>query len=217
MGMVGDSGALRNAINAQHQADSGPNDYPDQAHHLLSSNVIIKLEAKYAKLAEKAGYDLNRGTNGLLMPSNYGHQMHPKLQRHRGGHSKDLYQKVHDLVEPIYQEYEGQDPCEDEEVRKNILGDLKGAEDAAKGNLKTVAWELYSFSKALFDGDYRDEGVGDLSLTRPPFTGKASGKEWLATKAAGLKRRYEGPDGKEAVRKEFYTGEGYPVPGDPRA
>src|SRR5262245_50514842 len=150
MSMVGDSGALRSAINAQHQAGSGPNNYPDQAHHLLSSNVILKLEAKYAKLAEKAGYDLNRGSNGLLMPSNYGHQKHPNLQRHRGGHSKELYQKVNDLVEPVYQDYEGTDPCSDEEVKKNILGDLKAKEDRARGFIKDVDWELYSFSKALF-------------------------------------------------------------------
>jgi hypothetical protein len=215
--MVGDSGQLRNNINAQHQPDSGPNDYPDQAHHLLSSNVIIKLEAKYADLAHNSGYDLNRGSNGLLMPAFYGHQKHPNLQRHRGGHSKAFYGLVHDLVDPIYQVYKGKNPCEDEELKKKILGDLKGAEDEAKANLKSVDWELYSFSKALFDGDYRDEGVGDLSLDRPPFIGKASGKEWLVTKAAGLKRRYQGPDGKEVVKTEFYTGEGYPVPGDPRA
>src|SRR6516164_266732 len=102
MAFAGDSGALRDAINAQHQQSPGPGNYPDQAHHLLSSNVLLKLEAKYGNLAEKAKYDLNRGSNGLLMPTLYGHQKHPNLQRHRGGHSKDLYAKVLDLVEPIY-------------------------------------------------------------------------------------------------------------------
>jgi hypothetical protein len=215
--MVGDSGLLRSAINAQHQQATGQPDFPDQAHHLLSSNVVLKLEAKFDKLAEKAGYDVNRGSNGLLMPANYGHQRWPALQRHRGGHSRDLYAKVNDLVEPVYDAYEDKLPCPDDQTKKNILGDLKGAEDSAKANLKSIDWELYKNSKVLYDRDYRDEGVGDLSLVRPAFTDKASGMKWLQDKASGLKRRYQGAPGAETVRTTFYDGEGYPVPGDPRA
>jgi len=217
MTYVGDSGALRSAINAQHQQAAGPGDYPDQAHHLLSSNVLIKLEAKYGNLAENSKYDLNRGSNGLLMPANYGHQKRPNLQRHRGGHSKEFYEKVRELVEPVYELHKGADPCNDEEARKNILGDLAGAENDAKGLLKSVDWELYSNSKVLFDRDYRDEGVGDLSLDRPPFTDKASALKWLEDKAVGIKRRYEVVDATEVVKAQFYTNEGYPVPGDPMA
>jgi len=217
MTYVGDSGALRSNIEAQHQQGTGPNDYPDQAHHLLSSNVLIKLEAKYGNLAENATYDLNRGSNGLLMPANYGHQKRPNLQRHRGGHTKEFYEKVREVVEPVYELHEGEDPCNDPVAKKNILGDLTSAENTAKGMLKSVDWELYSNSKVLFDRDYRDEGVGDLSLDRLPFTDKASALKWLEDKAVGIKRRYQLVNGKEAVKTQFYTNEGYPVPGDPSA
>lgn len=217
MTYVGDSGALRSAINAQHQQGTGPNDYPDQAHHLLSSNVLIKLEKEFGSLAENSEYDLNGASNGLLMPANYGHQKHPNLQRHRGGHSAEFYAKVRKRVVSIYELYEGADPCNDEKAKKNILGALTSAENDVKGWLKSADWELYSNSKVLFDRDYRDEGVGDLSIDRAPFTDKASALKWLEDKAVGLKRRYEGVTGKEEVKKQFYTNEGYPVPGDPRA
>jgi hypothetical protein len=218
MSFVGDSGALRNAINAQHQQSAGQSDYPDQAHHLLSSNVLLKLEAKYAKLAEKATYDLNRGSNGLLMPTLYGHQKHPNLQRHRGGHRQELYAKVFDLVEPVYELYKGKNPCEDEEAKKNILDDLTASENDARDAIKNLDWELYSNSKNLYVADYRDEGVGDLSLDRPAFTAKADGERWLIDKAVGIKRRYELVNGTEVVRKDFYTRNGYPDPGsDPRS
>ena len=179
--------------------------------------MILKLEVKYDDLAERATYDVNRGSNGILLPTFYGHQKHPNLQRHRGGHSKKLYNKVKDLVEPIYEEYEDENPCDDPLARKNILGDLTGAENTARSNIESIAWELYKHSKRLFDGDYRDEGLGELSLDQPPITNKASGVRWLRDKANDIKRRYKIVNGKEVVKTEFYSDEGYPVPANPRA
>jgi hypothetical protein len=220
MALAGDSAALRRAISAQHQQNTGQPPYPDQAHHLLCSNVVLKLERKYSDLAEKAGYDLNRASNGLLMPAKYGHQMRKGLQRHCGGHCKKLYADVNDLLESVYEPYKDKKDCPDDETLKNILGDLKVAEEEARRNIKALDWQLYNNSKDLFDGDYRDEGAGDLKFNMvdpQAFTGKASGLQWLRRYASGLKRRYELVSGKEEVRKQFYNREGYPVPADPRA
>jgi len=203
---------------AQHQQSSGgQNGYPDQAHHLLCSNVILKLEAKYDDLAEKAGYNINRRSNGLLMPAYYGHQKLPGLQRHRGGHSRKLYKKVRQLLEPIYDEYYKPNPCENEEAKKEIIGELTEAESYAKDLLRDLDWELYKHSKRLFDGDYRDEGFGEMSLDQPPITNKASGVKWLRDNANTVKRRYKIINGIEVINAKFYDDEGYPVPGDPRS
>ena len=214
MALVGDSGALRDAINACQNA-GGPNDYADQAHHLLSSNVIIKLDAEYGGFAEKSEYDLNRGTNGILLPTLYGFQMHHELQRHCGGHSKEFYALVRELVLPTYDDNDGPvKPCPGNKVAQNILSGLTKAEKAAKKNIKSIDWELYEHSKVLFDRDYRDEGVGDLEVIRRAFTDKASGLDWLDKKAPPeIMRRYEVVKKKEVVRKQFYVGEGYPSPG----
>src|SRR5215472_9660668 len=80
--LVGSSTALDAAILAAHGGVSPNGGIPDQAHHLLSSNVVISLDEEFEhtgtaglKLAFASGYQLNAAPNGILLPTHFGHQM----------------------------------------------------------------------------------------------------------------------------------------------
>lgn len=220
----GRSSSLRRAIKRCLGQAIKQSEMPNQAHHALSSSVILELDAKpeYGpKLAEKAGYNINNANNGILMPARYGHQKAMNLQRHEGGHSEAYYTKVRELIEPIWEDYKNLDHCKDPQGVTDLLADLADNENVAKTQISDIGWELYARSKELFTKDYKDEGQGDLSnKSRPNDPSRASGLGWIGFEAIGnnLRRRYEVKNGEKVVYAGFYDYYGYPSPGtNPRA
>lgn len=215
----GRSGSLRRYIKKILGLAIKQSEMPNQAHHALSSSVILALDAdpKYQpELAETSGYDINNANNGILMPARYGHQKRMNLQRHEGGHSEKYYDKVREHIEPIWKDYKDLDHCNDPQGVEDLLADLAGKENSAKTRIKNLKWELYDRSKELYTKDYKDEGQGDMSnLSRPHDPSRASGLGWLDVEAQGnnIRRRYEVKNGKKVVYTNFYTTRGYPPPG----
>jgi hypothetical protein len=193
--------------------------YPVQAHHLISCSVMAALEGgKLARLAEKSGYDINRASNGIALPAYFGHMRKDNKQRHRGGHWETYYTNVKKQLDPIYEEHEDADPCKNEKDRKSILNALKGAEDTIRGKLEKRTWWLYDWSQQLYDGDYRDEGAGNLNSARTREGSSTAGLQWLGDyPKPDVRRRHElkgqGAKRKAHVRTKWYEGYGYPVPG----
>lgn len=192
--------------------------YPVQAHHCISCSVMQEVAKKQvAKLAKQSGYDINNGNNGLALPKYFGHMKLDKLQRHSGGHSEEYYKHVADELMEFHRTFKDAD-CEDEETKQDILDALQNIENKIRRLLtgKKPSWWLYSWSEELYDGDYRDEGTGDLKALRPRDTSNESGKQWLNDYRGQVKRRYKVVKGKNVVRAAFYEDEGYPVPGSLR-
>ena len=189
--------------------------YPVQAHHCISCSVMAAVEGgKLARLAEEAGYDINNGNNGVALPAYFGHTRKDNLQRHRGGHWDKYYQNVEKKLQPIYDEHKGSKPCSDPAARKNILGDLQAAEDFIKDKLLSRKWWLYDWSQDLYDGDYRDEGAGNLKSGRKRDGSSTSGQQWLADyKGNQVKRRHKSLGSKNQLLSSWYKKYGYPVPG----
>jgi len=215
MALYGDSTALGKAIMAQHNNVSPTGGIPDQAHHLLGSEVIIEFENKYKKLAYKSGYQLNGASNGILLPTHFGHQMEVHLQRHCGYHYKQYWQNIRDLLTPIYNRYKNKDTCNDP-AKTNFNNALSGAENTTRANIKNRAWWLYDWSKPLWDGDYRDEGTGNLYSNRSPDISYNVGLQWLIDKQGDIKRRYtkrqQGGKKINVVNTKWYTDNTYPPP-----
>jgi hypothetical protein len=188
--------------------------YPVQAHHCISCSVMADLEAgDMARLAEEAGYDINNGSNGIALPAYFGHMRKESKQRHRGGHWDKYYKNVEETLQPIYDKHKKAKPCSDPEARKNILGDLKSAENKIKVKLTKRTWWLYEWSQQLYNGDYRDEGAGNLNSGRARETSSTAGLQWLSDYAGTIKRRHEIKGGKILVRTQWYNKHGYPAPG----
>lgn len=192
--------------------------YPVQAHHCISCSVIAEMMAgDMARLAEESGYDVNNGNNGIALPAYFGHMRKESKQRHRGAHWDKYYKNVEKKLKPVYDEYKDSKPCKDPEARKNILGALTAVENEIKANIQNRVWWLYDWSQALYDGDYRDEGVGNLNSNRARDGSSTAGEQWLDDYAGRAKRRHEVKSGKTAVRSKWYSSYGYPVPNNPNA
>jgi hypothetical protein len=192
--------------------------YPVQAHHCISCSVMAALEGgDMARLAEESGYDINNGNNGIALPAYFGHMRKESRQRHRGGHWDKYYKNVEKTIQPIYDKFKNTKPCSDPEARKNILGELKSAEDDIKAKLMKRTWWLYDWSQQLYNGDYRDEGAGNLNSGRAREGSSTSGLQWLTDYAGQVKRRHQVKSGKESVRTTWYTNYGYPAPDSPTA
>jgi hypothetical protein len=225
--LVGSSTKLASAIKKTMSAAKLAKRVPDEAHHLLSSKeVVIKLDAEfYANghptaadpdlMAASAGYELNGASNGIFLPAFFGHQMKVKRQRHKGNHRDLYYTTVEDIVRKIYEKFDGTDLCKDKKAKKKFLGAMKSAESNVRGKVSRRSLWLYDWSKPLWDADYRDEGTGDLSVTRGPVIDAETGMDWLTQTAGKVKRRWilQGKKKRKVVDKAWYKGEGYPVPG----
>lgn len=100
-------------------------------------------------------------------------------------------------------------------AKKQFLGKMKSAEDNVRGKVSGRSLWLYDWSKPLWDADYRDEGTGDLNVTRPPDINAKIGMQWLKETAGGVKRRWilQGKKKKKVVNKAWYGAQGYPKPG----
>lgn len=229
MSLVGDSQALERAITRANGGVKPHGKVPVQAHHLLSSNVVVGLDAKYEflpankalpqKLADAAGYLLNEAPNGLLLPYHFGHQMKLHLQRHCGDHFDEYYDNVRSVLEPTYQHYKTKDVCPGTPANTSFLQALKNAETTVKGNLSgdPPTWWLYEWSQPLWDNDYRDEGTGNLYLNRPPDISYKAGLAWVDDKVSKgeIKRRYKKKRGSKnayEVKKGWYRSHTYPPP-----
>ena len=220
--LVGISAKLDAAIHAAHGGVSPNGGIPDQAHHLLSSNVVISLDDEFEqtgsaglKLAFASGYQLNAAPNGILLPTHFGHQRKVNLQRHRGNHFNKYYKNVEKVLRPIYKDFKDLNVCKDP-ARSQLHQAFSGAENAARSNIRSRAWWLYAWSEPLWDGDYRDEGTGNFYLNRPPDTAFEAGLQWLQDTQGGIKRRYKKQQRKDGtanvVRTEFYSNNNYPSP-----
>lgn len=217
--LVGSSSVLDAAILAAHGGVSPNGGIPDQAHHLLSSNVVISLDEEFEqtgtaglKLAFASGYQLNAAPNGILLPTHFGHQMKVNLQRHCGNHYKKYYKNVENVLRPIYVAYQNQDVCNDP-ARSNLHKAFTGAENTVRSNIRSRVWWLYEWSQPLWDHDYRDEGTGNLYLNRPPDIEAATGLQWLKDKQGGIKRRYtKRKGGGNIVKTKWYSNYSYPSP-----
>ena len=188
--------------------------YPVQAHHCISCSVIGEMRKRdMARLAKESGYDVNNGNNGIALPAYFGHMRRDDKQRHRGGHWDTYYKNVEKTLDPIYEDYKDTKPCKDPVARKNILGDLTSAENSIRSKLEKRTWWLYDWSKDLWNGDYRDEGAGNLNSGRAREGSSTAGQQWLTDYAGQVKRRHEVPGGKKKLRTKWYSGYGYPVPG----
>jgi hypothetical protein len=189
--------------------------YPVQAHHCISCSVMADHEGgDMARLAEEAGYDINNGNNGIALPAYFGHMRKESKQRHRGGHWDEYYKNVKKTLDPIYVKHKDAKPCTDPVARKNILGDLQAAENKIKGKLVNRTWWLYDWSEQLYDGDYRDEGAGNMKSARAREGSSSSGLQWLSDYAGPqVKRRHEIKSGNKSMLRRWYTKYGYPVPG----
>ncbi len=189
--------------------------YKVQAHHCISCSVMQSVNKKQvAKLAKQSGYDINNVNNGLALPKYFGHMTIHDLQRHSGGHSDEYYGHVEAELKDFHLAFEGAD-CKDKETRENILGALEAIENKIRQMLtgKSPSWWLYAWSKDLYNGDYRDEGLGNLNSPRPRDTSSESGLQWLGDYKGQIRRRFLVEKGRNKVRKSFYVDEGYPVPG----
>jgi HNH/ENDO VII superfamily nuclease len=221
MALLGSSTALGNAITAANGGVEPNGGIPDQAHHLLSSSVVIELDYEYRSRAKKlmanaSGYQLNAASNGILLPTHFGHQRKLDLQRHRGNHYNVYYENVRNELRPIYDKFETLNVCT-EPTKSKFLACFTDSEKAVRANIKNRDWWLYDWSKKLWDGDYRDEGTGNLALSRPPFTSQETGLQWLTDKAGDIKRRYTtvivGSTKRNIVNTKWYTSHTYPAPG----
>jgi len=188
--------------------------YPVQAHHCISCSVMEGYEGgALAKLARDSGYDINNGGNGIALPAYFGHMRKGSKQRHRGGHWDRYYKAVENELKPIYMNYEDAKPCQDPEARKNILGELQAVEKSLKGQLENKTLWLYDWSESLYNGDYRDEGTGEMMSSRTREGSSTSGLQWLKDfSGAQAKRRHESKQGHKSVLSSWYASYGYPVP-----
>jgi hypothetical protein len=221
MALEGSSTVLGNAITAANGGVEPNGGIPDQAHHLLSSSVVIELDYEYRSRAKKlmanaSGYQLNAAPNGILLPTHFGHQMKLNRQRHRGNHRERYYRDVKKILRPKYDKFETLDVCK-EPTKSQFLACFTDAENLVRSNIVSRVWWLYDWSQPLWDGDYRDEGTGDLSLNRPPDTSQETGKQWLTDKAGDIKRRYMtitvGSTKRNIVNTKWYASHTYPKPG----
>jgi hypothetical protein len=220
--LVGSSTKLATAIKNTMSAAKQAKRVPDEAHHLLSSKeVVIKLDAEFYAagtpdlMAASAGYELNGASNGIFLPAYFGHQMKVKRQRHKGNHRDLYYSEVEGIVRPIYEKYCGCDFCADPAEARKFLKAMKGAEGTVRGKVSRRSLWLYDWSKPLWDADYRDEGTGNLNVSRKPVIDAETGMDWLTQTAGGVKRRWilTGKKKKKVVNTSWYKAQGYPVPG----
>lgn len=190
--------------------------YAVQAHHCISCSVMADHQAgDMARLAEESGYDINSGNNGVALPAYFGHMRKHDKQRHRGGHWDEYYKNVDKELAKIYKTHKNAKPCSDPEARKNILADLKSAEDKIKAKLMDHKWWLYEWSEDLYNGDYRDEGAGAMNSARDREGSSTAGLQWLTDYAGPkAKRRHSVKAGKSNLLAAWYSAKyGYPVPG----
>jgi hypothetical protein len=223
MSLVGNSSKLDTAIRRANGGVSPNGKIPDQAHHLLSSNVVIKLDdefeskSKYGlKLAFASGYLLNEAPNGIMLPTHFGHQRLLNLPTHRGNHYKKYYQNVENVLRPIYKAFKDFDVCNDSTAQAKLHAAFSGAENTTRSNIVSRAWTLYAWSAKLWDEDYRDEGTGNLYLNRPHDPAFESGLQWVDDTAGGIKRRYKKQKRKggvaNVVKTKWYSRYAYPPP-----
>jgi hypothetical protein len=223
--LVGSSTKLAKAIKKANGGVKEHGTIPVQAHHLLSSNVVIELDYEYRSrakrlMANSAGYKLNAAPNGINLPTHFGHQMKIDKQRHCGNHWDTYYANVKAELRPIYDKFETEDVCKDPVARQKFLGKFKDAEDAVRAEVEGAppSWWLYDWSEELWTHDYRDEGTGNMKLTRKPDKSYEAGKEWVAKKSSKgeIKRRYieqkTGSSTKNVVNRQWYSVRSYAVP-----
>jgi hypothetical protein len=223
MALEGSSTLLAKAIKAANGGVKPNGKIPDQAHHLLSSSVVIELDYEYRSRAKKlmanaAGYQLNAASNGIPLPTHFGHQKKLDRQRHRGNHYDKYYADVKGLLRPVYDKFETLNVCK-EPTSSQFLAQFTDKENIVRSNIVSRAWWLYDWSQPLFDEDYRDEGTGNLYLNRPPDTSQEVGMQWLTDKADDIKRRYTykivGGTKQIVVNEDWYRENTYPAPTSP--
>jgi hypothetical protein len=188
--------------------------YPLQAHHLISCSVMGMPDfARVAKWAKAAGYDINRKTNGIAMPANFGHTRKKKLQRHNGGHDDIYYKKVRAELQKILDDVVDAKPCPNDQDKKDILAALTSAENRIRRNLAQRNFWLYDWSEELWEADYRDEGAGNLANPYGRERAYAAGIQWNADyPRGGLRRRHEVVGSQAVLRDAWYNRYGYPLP-----
>lgn len=193
-------------------------EYSLQAHHLISCSVMQKYEkGKLNKLVLKTEYDINEASNGLDLPSKFGHQMINEEMRHCGSHDDELYyEKVRSQLKKVYDKYKNKTPkdiCNSEKLKKNLKNDLHGREKHIRKMIENKKWWLYKWSEALYKGNYCDEGITNLNSSRPRECSAEIGIKWVGKFGSGvIKRRYKMYGGKPVVRKGWYEQYDYPVP-----
>lgn len=192
--------------------------YPLQAHHLISCHVMQQYAGgELNNLVLKTEYDINEASNGLDLPAMFGHQMVNEEMRHVGNHDEDLYYaKVKSQLKTVYDKYKNKTPndiCKSETLKKNLKNDLHGREKHIRKMIENKKWWLYKWSKALYKGNYCDEGI-QLNSSRDPVYSYKAGVQWLNDFGGPgvIKRRYWMSDGKPVLRKAWYEGHDYPVP-----
>jgi hypothetical protein len=231
MGFAGNSTKLTKSIRKFFKIKEDKK-IPEQAHHLLASSVVLRLDTEFFKkqkikkgtprkrYARAAGYKLNEQPNGILLPIRFGHQHHLNLVRHRGRHGSDYFDKIYQILKPIYDDFlkEGKDVCGDD--RQEFLDEFEAAEKDVRSQLTSdppTLW-LYKWSEELWTKDYCDEGATDgrLRSTRGIVDDAATGLEWVEKMVPGpIKRRYmlQGKNKVPKYNQEWYTKKSYPDPG----
>jgi hypothetical protein len=187
------------------------------------SEIIVDFENVYENKAYDAGYDLNNASNGILLPTHFGHQKKVNRPRHRGYHSVTYVNKVFDVIEPIYHHYENQNTCQ-KPWQERFINALLDAEKLVRTKVRTRTWWLYSWSKLLWDEDYCDEGYTEAKLKsksiKNRMTSRASGIQWVKDRKGKIKRRYIeqkiGNSIKKVTNADWYTKNTYPKHPDPR-
>jgi hypothetical protein len=226
MPLVGNSTALKDAIIAENGGVSPNGSIPDQAHHLLASNVVIEFDAKYSKktnkykkLAFASKYQLNAAPNGILMPTHFGHQEELDLPRHCGYHYKVYFDNIRALLTPIYNKFKNLNVCK-EPFKGNFHAELTSAESTAKSNVKNRTWWLYEWSELLWVKNYKDEGTGNMFAKRGPVTSKNAGLDWAAKTTTPKRRCLKVKVGNQetiVLNTDWYTNNTYPPPGGPNS
>lgn len=185
--------------------------YPVQAHHCICCSVMQKNNnGEMAKLAIDSGYDINNGDNNIFLPARFGHMRRDNKQRHRGGHCQAYYDYVDDKLNPIYEKFKDEDPCNDDKAKKKILGALNTLQKKIYNALDNREVWLYSWSEVLYNQDYKEEGPGDLKKANMQGSSSA-GLEWVVRYPGGTPRRKMLADGSHNVN--WYTSKGYPPAG----
>jgi len=185
-----------------------------QAHHCISCSVIQRHKDKATSiLAIKSGYDINNGNNNIFLPSKFGFMRINNDQRHRGGHWDKYYKYVEKKLDAFYKEHKDDDPCNNDEDKKNILSDLKDIEKKIYSDLDNRRQWLYDWSEKLYNEDYKEEGPGALTSDNQQPSSSA-GLAWVENYPKGKRRRKHYNNN---LKITWYSSKGFPPPGSATA
>jgi len=141
--------AARYFFSHQPNFQHGTTPYDNQAHHMIPTNIFLKLfDEEEQQILKQVGYDINNGHNLIYLPVKDNDCAFHQLPCHNGSHGKyddEVKKKADDLSQKL-QEYIDDTPCEKkDEIPKDVVDKLMSIQD-----------DLWNFLKSAGPGEVRD-------------------------------------------------------------